>query len=419
MPGTITVSKLNGFGRGNNAQLSHDQVLLGTDDRCDVRFDAAWDKTVSPQHVALRWRGSEVWAEDQSSDGTFLDGQRISKLQLRSGATLELGKGGPKVKVDFIPAPEPVAPGRTESPAPARPAPAAPIAPPPAKSKLSPKIWIPAALLVLALLFALLWNLLSGGNADAQLADAAKAHEKAVGLVVVAVNTPKGPRSVPMATAWAIGPNVYATNSHVTAEVQKAFEHGAAVFVSINRNPDLRFRVTKAIVHPKYGQPIVNFEGKQPAVPPFDVGLLYVDGVAPDVFPLASASELERLDSGSRIAYIGFPMEGMSGGGVDFRNPVANMQSGIVTSATDYWLSKADFKNRQLIQHNLGATGGSSGSPIFNARGHIVAILSAGNIVGQVNLETGERERAPSAVMINFAQRVDLLRDIYPAYPKD
>jgi S1-C subfamily serine protease len=104
-------------------------------------------------------------------------------------------------------------------------------------------------------------------------------------------------------------------------------------------------------------------------------------------------------------------MEGLAGGGVDFRNPVATMQSGIITSVTDYWLSKSDPGNRLLIQHNLGATGGASGSPVFDTNGRVIGILSAGNIIGQVDFDTGKPIRAPSGVMINFAQRVDVLTD--------
>ena len=60
----------------------------------------------------------------------------------------------------------------------------------------------------------------------------------------------------------------------------------------------------------------------------------------------------------------------------------------------------------------------ASGSPIFNANGEVVGILSAGNIIGQINLETGKPARAPSAVLVNFAQRIDVLRDIYPELEK-
>ncbi|MEY3775517.1 MAG: hypothetical protein RLZZ129_2297, partial [Verrucomicrobiota bacterium] len=58
------------------------------------------------------------------------------------------------------------------------------------------------------------------------------------------------------------------------------------------------------------------------------------------------------------------------------------------------------------------------GSPMFNTRGEVVTILNAGNIIGTINRD-GNVVRAPSAVMVNCAQRVDLLRDIWPEYPKD
>jgi S1-C subfamily serine protease len=177
-------------------------------------------------------------------------------------------------------------------------------------------------------------------------------------------------------------------------------------------------RVIEAIVHPKYGQEILNIEGKDPVVPGYDIGLLRVDTAVPNRFRIAGESELRKLDSGYRVAYLGFPMESLSGGGVDSHNPVANMQSGIITSTTDYWLSKAPFDKALLLAHNLAATGGASGSPIFNASGEVVGVLSAGNIVGQVSAKTGKITRAPSAALINFAQRIDLLREIYPDYPR-
>jgi len=193
--------------------------------------------------------------------------------------------------------------------------------------------------------------------------------------------------------------------------VKELLAKGGTAFIIMDKNPDKQYRITAAEPNPKYGQHLVNVEGKEPAVPAYDVGTLTVAETLPAHATLASPGELADLDSGARIAYLGFPMEGLAGGGVDFRNPVATMQSGIITSVTDYWLGKSDPSQRLLIQHNLGAAGGASGSPIFDTHGRIIGILSAGNIIGQIDVTTGQPTRAPSGVMINFAQRIDVLTD--------
>jgi hypothetical protein len=265
---------------------------------------------------------------------------------------------------------------------------------------------------------ALIFVIRGSGSPDAAFAKIAEDHADAVALVVVTADgvPPQG-----CATAWAIADHVYATNSHVTELVKMVLSKGGACYLVVNRKPEAKLHVTRAITHPRYGRDEVSFDGHGMAVPGYDVGLLYTEEKAPKTFKVASRGELENLNSGYRIAYLGFPMEGMAGGGVNVQNPVATMQSGIVTSATDYWLGKAEFGKRLLIQHNMGAAGGASGSPIFNAKGEVVGILSAGNIIGSVTAnEKGEAEitRAPSGVMVNFAQRVDLLKDIWDKYPR-
>jgi V8-like Glu-specific endopeptidase len=248
-------------------------------------------------------------------------------------------------------------------------------------------------------------------NADEALARFAKQYEKAIGLVVIAA--PNGP--VPMATAWGVGPNAFATNSHVTEPVKEYMAKGLPVYVIINKHPDLRYPVKRAISHPHYGGPGPNADGRQPAVGGYDVGVLEVEGALQSWMPVATMDELKQLDSGHRIAYLGFPMEEIQGGGVDPRSPVATMQSGIVTANTDWWLSHGTPETRQLVQHNLSSSGGASGSPIFNSKGRVIALHSAGNSSQSVAIEDGQMKvtRRKSGVQINYAQRADLLADVY------
>ena len=429
----ITLTRLTGFDRNKKLTLNVERVTLGTDASADLRFDPTWDKTVSGRHLTLEYRGGEWWAKDASKDGTFLDGKKIASEKLSPGAVVELGRGGPKVQLDFTvavaAAPTASAPApaqRTASSAPppplASPTPAPKPSAPPAKSGGSGPIIAVAAVLVVLLAVAGWFfrdKLGFGQSPEQALAQVAKEYSDAVGLVVVVHPKLSGGKPTAMATAWAVAPRVYATNSHVSQPVREVLENGGSAYIVVNRSPDKKIKITRAVVHPRYGKPELNFEGKSHAVPAYDVGLLHTDENAPKVFKLAKRSELEKLDSGYRIGYLGFPMEGMAGGGVEIRSPVATMQSGIITSITDYWLAQANFEKRLLVQHNLGATGGASGSPIFNAKGEIVAILNAGNIIGSVSFESGTVVRAPSSVMVNFAQRVDLLRDIWPDYPKE
>ena len=417
MPATLRITRTNGFGRGKTESFDQGSLLLGTDATSQLRFDPAWDRTVSVRHARLVWDSGTWWVEDTSAQGTFLAGRNLTgRERLAPGAVLELGKTGPIIRLDWDPLPEPQAMpvqlvrsfAAATVPAPAAPRPVG-----------NPKKWwliggLAAAALVLAGLFVLVRRT---SSPDAAFAAIAEDKAEAVALVTIVAEgyAPGG-----IATAWAIGDHVYATNSHVTEDVQKVLAKGGACFLVINRHPDSKLHVTRAVVHPRYGKDEVSFDGKPMAVPGYDVGLLYTEEKAPKKLRIAPKSELEKVDSGYRIAYLGFPMENMAGGGVNVRNPVATMQSGIVTSATDYWLGKASFASRLLIQHNLASAGGASGSPILNTSGEVVGIHSAGNFVGSIGVsEEGKAvvQRAPSGALVNFAQRIDLLADIWPEYP--
>jgi len=252
------------------------------------------------------------------------------------------------------------------------------------------------------------------GNADAGLARAAETYKHAVGLLVI---EPKGSTdgSVhPLATAWAVGSNRFASCAHVVEKVLAALGEGGRVYVAINGLQDRRLYVRRAAVHGRYGT--VAESGTNDVGFAYDVGLIDVDGAAACWFPVADGGEIARLRPGYRVASLGYPMERLVRGGVDPKSPVAVMQSGIITAVSDFSLAEAGVDANLLIRHNLGSAGGSSGSPLFNPRGEVVGIVNAGNMIMQMTgLDAGGKPvlaRAPSAAMVNFAQRIDILEGV-------
>lgn len=64
-------------------------VVIGRAADCDVRVD---EPTVSSRHARLRWDGRHVLVEDlESQNGTWVAGQRISRVKVRPGDEVVLG----------------------------------------------------------------------------------------------------------------------------------------------------------------------------------------------------------------------------------------------------------------------------------------------------------------------------------------
>jgi len=242
-------------------------------------------------------------------------------------------------------------------------------------------------------------------------------------------------------TAWVVDEGTLATNAHVAEEIQIAlaeyeeFDVPEAernrFFVRSTADPYPSFEVTATRLHPGYERffellreyrPVVefgdvDFQSLDP-VQAADVALMFVDGGAALGRPLeiASDAELAELRAGQPVVYLGFPMEELVAGGLNMRKPTPTVQTGIITAVTNFLMMDTPSGDGRLVQHSMGATGGASGSPIINAEGKVVAVLSAGNIVWIPVIDgwgdiVGEM-RAPSAVDINFGQRADFVIDL-------
>jgi ABC-type multidrug transport system ATPase subunit/predicted component of type VI protein secretion system len=103
---------LNGTRAGQTVRLEQRQFWLGRDPRCELSFDPQTDLTVSGRHLEITWTGQAYQLKDSSTNGTLLNGQPTKAATLKTGDVLELGAGGPQLRVEVVagsaqPAPQP------------------------------------------------------------------------------------------------------------------------------------------------------------------------------------------------------------------------------------------------------------------------------------------------------------------------
>ena len=240
-------------------------------------------------------------------------------------------------------------------------------------------------------------------------------------------------------TAWAIGPDVLATNAHIAGLCDDNFPESDRKLAECNElkpgekllvmQPGPKGAVYTVVGHsfhpgytafPKFvlGQDpafIASFRGEMPSQVVgygYDVGLLRIDNPVPADLPLefASKDELLALEPGMALASAGYPYENVSGGEVLGLAATPQVHYGNITALTDYLYLPTDPAHNYLVQHSVPETGGGSGSPIVGPSGHIVAINSAGTF-GPKGEWSGRG--APSGVEINYAQRVDIVADLF------
>ena len=124
-PLLVIVDHLAGSRRGQRQELpAGKKVRFGRHPDCEVSFDAHRDIDASSRHAELR-RSEDGWVlvDVGSSNGTFVDGHRVTETTVAAGTplTIEFGAGGPRVRLfvgdaaaaQALPAPELDAPRRS------------------------------------------------------------------------------------------------------------------------------------------------------------------------------------------------------------------------------------------------------------------------------------------------------------------
>ena len=70
-------------------------LTIGRGENCSVRFDPAAERIASKQHAFIEAKADGYYLTDnESTNGTLLNGERIQKSKLNSGDTLQFGRNG-------------------------------------------------------------------------------------------------------------------------------------------------------------------------------------------------------------------------------------------------------------------------------------------------------------------------------------
>jgi V8-like Glu-specific endopeptidase len=200
-------------------------------------------------------------------------------------------------------------------------------------------------------------------------------------------------------TAFAVRPNVLATNAHcITAYRSKG---GTPTATENDSSGKVRHRILAAQVHPAYKP------AKASADSP-DVGLVRIEGTASRTVTLANDAEIRALGPGDNIFVLGFP-----GRLMDPVSPSLTFVQGHIGRLVALGEhAPHGTEDAVLVQHDAITRGGNSGSPIFNQYGHVIGIHAAHLDDEDEVRVAGEKAKVVEASPFRVGMRVDLLRGV-------
>ena len=244
---------------------------------------------------------------------------------------------------------------------------------------------------------------LAQGPSGSSGKDIVRKNMKAVFLI--AFNTPMG-EAKGYCTAFAVAKRVLATNAHCVAALEQFQAQGMKSYVVMNREPSQKLEILRAVRHPAYHKPLRTISE--------DVGLLQVGGDVPSTVELAGEADLKELESGDVMYTYGFP-----GRLASVASPNATLVQGVVGRVTKLDGETGAFGENRLLQHSAFTAGGTSGSPIFNQHGKVVAVNAGGyvepgtmQVMDPMTGRASELKVAKQLAGYNFGIRVDVLQEL-------
>jgi pSer/pThr/pTyr-binding forkhead associated (FHA) protein len=441
----------SGARAGASERFEKSIVSIGRHPMNDLRFDANKDIDVSGRHAELRSVGGRHVLHDiGSTNGTFVNGQRITEQELADGDLIMFGAGGPQASFHIMSAAAVGAPSTRVDEGRA-PAPRGGPASPAAKPRVDTEVRVAAAVekqtgrlrqMVLAL--AALVIVGGGGAAWVLMRQAAESRKQVTALLAandsltrsfsarlaqtgIAAEALEAQRAesarlaAELRAQQAAGGDVRELSAAMRAAQQRtatlvgtdygaiaAANKPAIVFIAVempdgspssgtgfNVLPGGLIVTNRHVVQKPDGtraQRIgVIFDGQQGAWREARIEYVSEDDelallriTLPGNYPIVNgiAGDVRGVRLGDPIALLGYPLgtgtAGMSGD-IDLLKPAASMNIGTVSKVLD-----------ENLQLDVFAAPGSSGSPVFDARGLVVGVLfgaareSGGRIVYSV-----------------------------------
>jgi V8-like Glu-specific endopeptidase len=196
-------------------------------------------------------------------------------------------------------------------------------------------------------------------------------------------------------TAFAIKPNVLATNAHCVFYAKRTA--GQVTAVENEGKGQITYGVSDMRTHPAYR------DADDKSITP-DVALVTISGRAAVVLDVATPQELAAVGAGDDVYLIGFP-----GRLMDAQNPAATFLAAHVGRVTNGQGRPGAYAEAWLIQHDAGTTHGTSGSPVINGKGKVIAINAGGYMEGDDETIAKQKTEVVKASPYKFGMRIDLL----------